>query len=132
MILRRKTTLHGLIDDDQHPDMAALVERIDEQLSELYELAGFLAFGAPANGARLQNFDAVWLQLTFGSSGTDLTVGHQLGRAPVGLINVETPPSNVPTAPVVGQVTFGTLAPGTTTVTLRCGAANKVATVILF
>lgn len=132
MKLRRISNLHGLIDEASRPDLAALVERIDEQLEELYGAALAISFGTPANGKRLENLDAVWTIFQFGASGTDFTIAHNLGRVPTGLLNVERPPNNVGTAPVVGQVTFGTLAPSATLVTVRTGAANKLATFILF
>lgn len=105
---------------------------IDQQFKELLNFSTRIALGPIKGGGKLQNLNAFWIQHTFGGvANTDELVSHPLKRVPVGLINVETP-SLIGIAPVSGVVSFGGAAATSTQATVRCTAASKLATFILF
>lgn len=113
------------------PDLAIVARVLSEQLDDVFRFHTRVAFGPAVDGAKLENLDAYWVVHTFGgAANTDETVPHQLTVVPRAIINVETPLFNG-TAPIVGIVTFGSVPPTVTEVTVRCSAASKVATFIL-
>jgi hypothetical protein len=123
MIFKRTSKLAG---EDLDP------EDVDADLDRLFQMAGLVAFGPPVGGAKAENFDARFVVYTFVLAATDYTMPHGLGRVPTALLQLELPVnSDRPDIPVVGVVTFGSIAPTKTLVTLRCSGAGKTAAVVL-
>lgn len=123
------------VDRDTEPIEDEALKRmfglIQQQFDEMLLAFTRIAFGTIENGRRCQNIDGIYVVHTFGgAANTDETINHLLGVIPRGIINIETPLFDN-TAPVVGTVTFGSIPPTTTQVTVRCNAASKVATFVL-
>lgn len=114
------------------PAVSVGLRLVEQQFRQFLLAFQRIAFGAIANANKLENFDAFWCVHTFGgAANTDEAIPHKLGRVPSGIINIETPSFNG-SAPIVGTVTFGSSAPTASVITVRCSAASKVATFIIF
>lgn len=102
---------------------------LGKALQQLGDSVNGVTLGTPTDRTRAQQLDATWCVVTFGLALTDKVVGHELGRAPVGLIQVECPLAFGETL-IAGQVLFKSST--STTVTLQCTGANKKARLLLF
>lgn len=123
MIVKRTSQLGGAREVD--------LEDLDIDLDSLFRAMTLITPGTPSAGRPCENLDAVWVVHEFTAAG-DVTLPHNLGRKPVGLIQVEIPAIVAGAVPSVGFVTFGSVLPSASLVTLRCSAVPKRAAVILF
>ena len=124
----RRSPLSVQFDDEKERTNWA---ETDKQLDQLFRLADSQPIAPVSATGKVNGFDARWLKVVFVAANTDLFVVHRLGRIPVGMVQVETPGFPGFT-PIPGQVTFGSIAPTSTHVTLRCTGASKTALIVLF
>jgi len=127
--------------DPHAKDSSRAFQLIDQDLGSLFQAVNQIDFRSGGSGNKIatisdgavpDNIDGRFLVYTSNSvANTDDTLNHKLGRAPVGLIQIE--------APVVagdtensGRVYFSdTAAPTAMTVILKCTTASKRCVVLL-
>lgn len=102
---------------------------VSQFLDDMYRAINRIFPGVPINGEKSENLDGVWLDAQFTAASTNTTFQHRLGRAPVGLIQVEVPLAAGETL-AAGQVLF--VESSSSTVVLQCTVATKRARVLLF
>ena len=104
---------------------------LDDLLDSLFQAVNSISFGSPGNAIVPPNIDGRYLEYTTNSAAdTNDTLNHQLGRVPVGILQLEVALRSDET-PNAGRVYWGSIAATDTTITLRCTAASKRVCVLL-
>lgn len=104
---------------------------LDQVLDDIFQAINSVDPATPVDGDVTGQFNGRWIIYTSNAvANTDDTIRHRLGRVPKLLFNVELP---VVTggSPNSGRVYFGSVAPTSQQVTLRCTVASKRACVLL-